>query len=171
MIVATAILIFLTLFFAPISFVASIKYLVGNLDVDCQIKAYSFNVVKENIFFDGQGIGYTGTVDGRVEISKLLDNNGFDLAKSIVINKVIILTTNDFSNCNIESILFSRLFSSILTSILSKMTVCQVASVHNAFGANNKLYLQLYCQVSIAELSFCFIKQGVSLWTHKFRKS
>lgn len=171
MIVATAMLIFLLLIFMPIPFAVHGRYIFGNVDVQVAIDVCGLILAKERVFVDGNGVGYQGTVDGYLQTNENVKQSGMDVAKSICLHRVLIYLRQDLSKLNINLFVFQTAVFSIISQIVCGATDCQFACISNNFSDVGDFQIFAKASVSVAELSFFFIKQGVRECKHKFLKS
>ncbi len=170
MIVATAMLIFLLLVFMPIHFEVRGRYIFTELSVQTQIKVFCLTLAKERVFVDAQGVGYQGTVDGYLQNDKDSQQDGVDIAKSITMHSVQLYFRNDLSKLNVNAMIFQNAILSVITQIVCCVSNCQFACLCNNFSNIDDLQFRVKGSVSVAELSFCFIKQGVRKCKHKLLK-
>ncbi len=163
MIVFSAILIFSLLYFAPINFVVTLEYDFSQIFFDVSVKILRLDVVSEKIFVDKNGVGYSGTVDGRVGAKNNLKNSG-QIFKSIAFHKVIVALAKNFANTSPLVFVMEQFAFCNLCPVVCALTNCQVATFYNAFAQKSSLKIIANCSISIAELSFCLLKQEVQKW-------
>lgn len=170
MIVATAMLIFLLLIFVPIPFAMRGRYIFGDVDMQIKIDVCGLLLAKERVFVNGNGVGYQGTVDGYLQTDENAKRSGIDLAKSFCLHKVLLCLRQDFSKFNVKLLVVQNVIFSLLSQIVCGLTSCQFACVSNSFSDVGDFQIFAKASVSVAELSFCFIKQGVRKCKHKLQK-
>lgn len=171
MIVATAMLIFLLLIFAPIPFVMHGRYIFGEVDVQIEVCVCGLLLAKERVFVNGNGVGYQGTVDGYLQTDEDSKQSGIDVAKSICLHKVLLCLRQDFSKLNVNLFVLQNAIFSAFSQIVCGFTNCQFACISNNFSDVSDFQIFANATISVAELSFCFIKQGVRKCKHKLQKS
>lgn len=171
MIVATAMLIFLLLIFTPIPFVMRGRYIFGEVDVQIEVCVCGLLLAKERVFVNGNGVGYQGTVDGYLQTDEDSKQSGIDVAKSICLHKVLLCLRQDFSKLNVNLFVLQNAIFLLLSQIVCGFTNCQFACVSNNFSDVSDFQIFAKATISVAELSFCFIKQGVRKCKHKLQKS
>lgn len=171
MIVATAMLIFLLLIFVPIPFEMRGRYIFGEVDVQIEMDVCGLLLAKERVFVNYNGVGYQGTVDGYLQADENSKQSGIDVAKSICLRQVLLCFRQDFSKLNVNFLVVQNAIFSALSQIICGFSSCQFVSVANNFSDIDDFQILAKASVSVAELSFCFIKQGVRECKHKLQKS
>ena len=161
MIVATAMLIFLLLIFTPIPFCVRLQYVFGQVVLYVWITVLRLSFADQKIFVDANGIGYSGTVDGYLRADKQSNQSGIDIAKSITLDSVLICLQNDLSNLKPNVMVVENAIISFVCPIVCTLSHCQFGCICNNFANISDLQICVKGSVSVAELSFCFIKQGV----------
>lgn len=164
-------LIFLLLIFAPIPFVMRGRYIFGEVDMQIEVCVCALLLAKERVFVNGKGVGYQGTVDGYLQTDEDSKQSGIDVAKSICLHKVLLCLRQDFSELNVNLFLLQNAIFSLLSQTVCGFTNCQFACVSNNFSDVSDFQIFAKASISVAELSFCFIKQGVRKCKHKLQKS
>ena len=161
MIVATAMLIFLLLIFTPIPLTVRLRYVFGQMVLNVWIKVFFLPFANQEVFVDGNGVGYKGTVQGYLQTDKQTNNSGIDIAKCITLDSVLIYLRNDLSNLNPSVMVAQSAFISSVCPAVCALTHCQFGCICDNFANISDLQICVKGSVSVAELSFCFIKQGV----------
>ena len=154
-------LIFLLLIFMPIPFSVRLQYVFSQVVLYAWIKVLHLPFVQQKLFVDANGIGYTGTVDGYLQTDKQSNQNGIDIAKCITLDSVLIYLRNDLSNLNPNVMVAQNAIIGIVVPVVCSFTHCQFGCVCDNFANISDLQICLKGSISVAELSFCFIKQGV----------
>lgn len=167
MIVATAMLIFLLLIFTPIPFSVRLQYVFGQVVLYVWIKVFYLPFANQKFFVDANGVGYTGTVDGYLQTGKQSSQNGVDIVKCITLDSILIYLRNDLSNLTPSAMVAQNAIVSIVTPVVCSLTHCQFGCICNNFADISDLQICVKGSISVAELSFCFIKQGVEKCKHK----
>ena len=163
-------LIFLLLIFMPIRFELYGRYIFTELSIQTQIKVFAFTLAKERVLVDSQGVSYQGTVDGYLQSDKDSQQDGIDIAKSITLSSVLLYFRKDLSNLNVTTMVFQDAILATMAQTLCLVSNCQFACVCNNFSNVDDLQFLVKGSISVAELSFCFIKQGVRKCKHKLLK-
>lgn len=170
MIVATAMLIFLLLVFMPIHFEVSGRYLFADVKLQTKIKVYGLLLAEEQLFVSYQGIGYQGTVDGYLQPSDDAKQDGIDFTKGITLHSILLIFRSDMANLKIGWFAFQNVMLSIVSQIVCSFCQTQFACVCNNFSNVDDVRFKVKASISLAELSFCFIKQGVRKCIHKLQR-
>ena len=171
MIVCTAALIFLLLIFAPLRVNLDAQIYLQRLSAKVQAKAYVFTALKEEFALRGKYLVCDGTVQTKINIAQIDRKNGIDLLKCLTFDKVFVSLQNNLSFVSSQIIVAENALTAITTSLARSITHCQVASEVVACLNESRICLQIAVSTSVAELSFCLIKQGVRLWMLKLAKS
>ncbi len=135
-----------------------------------QINVMRLSLAKERVFVNAQGVGYAGTVDGYFDSDADTKRNGRDIANSLTLDSVAICLQKDFSNLNLNAMVLQNVILSFISLIVCSKSHCQFACICDNFSNADGVQLSVCGRVSVAELSFCFVKQGVRKCKHKFRK-
>ena len=170
MIVCTATLIFLLLIFAPIRVVLDAQVYPKRFSAEVQAKACRVTVFNEQIALKGKYLVCDGTVQTKINITQIDRKNGIDLLKCLTFDRVFVSLQNNLSFVSSKIIVAENALTAIATSLACGFTHCQVASEVVACLDESRICLQIAVSFSVAELSFCLIKQGVRLWMHKLAK-
>ena len=170
MVVVTAILIFLLLIFAPIPFVLSGRYILLDKFVQVQIDVFGLNLASESIFVGKQGIGYKGTVDGYFKYDDEEKQSGVDIANSICMHSILLFFRSNFANLDVRLFAFQHALLGIASAVFCSFCNCQFACLYDNFSFVDDFQFSVKASVSVAELSFCFIKQGVRKCKLKLQK-
>ena len=171
MIVCTATLIFLLLIFAPFRVLLNVQIYPQRLTVNVQAKAYVFTVFQEQIALKGKYLVCDGTVQTEIDITQIDRKNGIDLLKCLTFDRIFVSLQNNLSVVSSQKLLAENALTAIVTNLACSFTHCQVASEVIACLNESRVCLTIAVSTSVAELSFCLIKQGVRLWMLKLAKS
>ena len=171
MIVATAVLIFLLLIFTPIQFEIRGLCIFAELKAQIEIKVFCFQLAKEKLFVNSTGVGYQGTVDGYLHNDEESHKEGIDILKSITLHSAFLYFKKDLTNLNVNVMLLQNAILYTFSQIVCNLTHCQFACICDNFSNIDSLEFRIEGSVSVAELSSCFIKQGVRRCKHKLQKS
>lgn len=171
MIVCTATLLFLLLIFAPFRFNISAQVYLQRLSANVQAKAYRLTVFNEQITLKGKYLICSGDIQNKIDIAKIDRKNGIDLLKCLTFDKVFVSLQNNLSLVSSKMILAENAVTAIITNVARVFTRCQVASEVVACLKESRICLDAAVSTSVAELSFCLLKQGVRLWMLKLAKS
>lgn len=166
MIVCTATLLFMLLIFAPIrvrlDFVINLSKFTGKLKAKvCKIPVFS-----ETAELVGKYLNCSGTVDTMLDVTTFDKQNGIDIAESITVDKICLSMRN-----NVATVFYPIAFENVVACIAAKF-ICEYShckfycEVIGCVG-DSSLAGQIDLNVSVAELSFCLLKQGVRQWTRK----
>ena len=168
MIVVTATLLFLLLAFSPIYLKADITLYLRRMSADIKVGVGAIKVFNENVRLAGGSLHCEGTVSTDVELRAIDKKSSIDLIKCITVEKVAVWFYNNFASVS--------QYTAIQNAVLALATVtacnlfhCQIYT--ESVGTLNESCVRicLLINVSVAELSFCLLKQGVRKW--KTRKS
>lgn len=170
MIVCTAALIFLLLIFAPFRIKLDAQIYLQRLTANVQARVYVFTVLEEEICLKGKYIVCDGTVQTEINITQIDRKNGIDLLKSLTFDRIFVSLQNNLSVVSSQLLLAENAFAALATNLACSFTHCQVASEVIACVNESRVCLQIAVSTSVAELSFCLIKQGVRLWMLKLAK-
>lgn len=170
MIVCTAMLLLALLIFAPLKVRVNLCVLFHKLTAELQIKAYFFPIINETIKLDGKYLVCSGTVDTDLDITQFDNKSGVDFAKSFTVDRVCLSMQNSIVNISTKVILLENLLFGVATEVARKLSNCQVYSEVISCIDESKCILQVDVSVSVAELSFFLIVQGVRTWMRKLAK-
>ena len=172
MIVCTATLIFLLLVFAPFRVKLSAQMYLKRLSAEVQAKAYIFTVFDEVITVKGKYLICDGTVQTDINLTQIDSKNGLDLLKCLTFDKVFVSLQNNLSLVSSKTVLAENALTAIVTNVACVLTHCQVASEVVACLGESRVCIDIAVSTSVAELSFCLLKQGVMmLWMRRLAKS
>ena len=160
MIVATAMLIFLLLIFMPIPFCIGGKLDFSQLVLQIEIKVVRLTFLKEKFFATENSISYQGTLNGDLQFSSQ-SNGAKEIVKCLTLDSVLLHLRNDFANQNIDILVAQKAIITIVSQVVCMFTHCQFACICESFCDVDDLQFCVKGSISVAELSFCLIKQGV----------
>lgn len=170
MIVCTATLLFFLLIFAPFRVKINAQIYLQRLSANVQVKAYVLTVFKEEFVLKGKHLVCNGTVQTDVDITQIDRKNGIDLLKCLTFDRIFVSLQNNLSLVSSKTILAENALTALATNIACGFTHCQIASEVVACLSESRICLQIAVSTSVAELSFCLLKQGVQLWMRKLVK-
>ena len=170
MIVATAMLIFMLLLFMPIHFVVRGQYVFRDVNIKTKIQVCGLLLAEERLSVATNGVAYVGTVDGYLQPNDNAKREGIDFAKSITLHSILLNFRSDIANLNIGWFAFQNAMLSVASQIVCSFCQFQFACVCNNFSNIDDVRFKVKASISLAELSFCFIKQGVRKCIHKLQK-
>ena len=154
-------LIFLLLVFTPIPLSVRLRYVFGQVAFNVWIKVFYLPFANQEVFVDSNGIGYKGTVQGYLQTDKQSNKGGIDIAKSITLDSVIIYLRNDLFNLNPSVMVVQNVLIGAVCPFVCSLAHCQFGCICDNFANISDLQICVKGSISVAELSFCFIKQGV----------
>lgn len=164
MIVVTATLLFALLFFAPIRFRVSVRINYAQLSLEISVKTSAIRVFDETLTFAGRYLHCEGTVSTDVDLTQMNRQTGVDLLKCITIDKVAVSLANNVLGVAVTTVLFENVLSALAMSTLCNISHCQLyMQVVGTFEQSYAL-VDVVATTSVAELSFCLLKQEVKLW-------
>lgn len=170
MIVCTAILLFTLLIFAPLKVRINLNVLFHKLTVKMQVKSYFVKVIDETVTLSGKYLICNGTVDTDLDVTQFDNKSGVNFAKCFTIDRVCLSLQNNVVNISAKVVLLENVLLGVATEVGRKLSHCQVYSEVKSCLGESMCVVQADVSVSIAELSFYLIKQGVKTWTRKSAK-
>lgn len=170
MIVCAVTLVFLLLVFAPFRVKLNAQIYWQKLTAKVRAKAYFIDVFDETLVLEGRNLVCDGTVKTSLDITQIDRKNGIDLLKCLTFDKIFVSLQNNLSVVSSKTILAENALTAIITNLACSFTHCQVASEVVACVCESRTVVQIAVSTSVAELSFCLIKQGVKLWMRKLAK-
>ena len=172
MIVVTATLLFLLLLFAPIRFRLSTVLFLQHLYATVKAKIGVVKVFDEQLQLSGKYLHCFGTVSTVVDITKVDKKSGVDLLKCITVDKISIRLVNNLTAMSVYAMLFENVLSALAMATLCNLSHCQFYTEVVGTCGESCVQFDVVASTSVAELSFCLLKQGVKLWkTQTSKKS
>ena len=172
MIVVTAILVFVTLIFAPIRFSVNAFAYLQDLSATFYVKIGVLKVFDEQISLRGKCMHCEGTVTTDVDLSTVDSKSSVDLMKCITIDKLCVSLQNNVLNVSSFYIAMENALMALVTATFCNLYHCQLYTQVVGTFDKSRIQLQTVASTSVAELSFSLIKQGVRQWkTRKLEKS
>ena len=171
MIVVTAMLLFVTLIFAPIRLRVDVFAYLQRLSADFTVGVGALKVFDEHVALSGKYLRCNGTVTTDVDLTTVNRKNGIDLLKCITIDKLCVSLQNNILNVSMYYVALENAIVALVTSMLCNTFHCSFYSQVVGTMDESRVRMQVVASTSIAELSFCLAKQGVRQWkTHKLGK-
>lgn len=167
MIVLTATLLFLTLIFAPIYLKADVCLFVKDASARIKIGVGAVKVFDETISLASGKLHCEGTVTTDVELKSIDKKSSVDLLKCITVEKLYLTVYNNFARLSCLTLAFQNAFLALATATVCNMFHCQCCTQSLGTLREDCVRLRAMINFSVAELSFCLLKQGVRKWTHK----
>ena len=164
MIVVTATLLFLLLFFAPMRFCADIVVFPQDLAATLRVKTMAVKVFDEIFQLKGRHLDCDGTVSTDVDLTKVDKQTGIDFAKCITIDKICVTLSNNLLGVSVTAMLVENVLAALATATLCNVSHCQFYTEVAATLDKSSTHVQTVVTTSVAELSFCLLKQGVKQW-------
>lgn len=164
MIVVTATLLFLLLFFAPMRFTADIELFLQDLTATLRVKTLAVKVFDETFQLNGRYLNCNGTVTTDVDLTKIDKQTGIDFVQCITIDKICVSLSNNLLGVSVTAMLVQSILAAIATATLCNASHCQFYTNVVATFDKSAVRAQTAVTTSVAELSFCLAKQGVKLW-------
>ena len=164
MIVVTATLVFMLLIFAPIRFRVNVAVYPQNFLAKVQVRTAAIKVFDEKLQVNGRYLHCEGTVSTDVDLVKMDKKTGIDFVKCITFDRVCVSLRNNLLGVSIFAMLIENVFSAIAMATLCNISHCQLYT--QVVGTLDKscALIEVVASTSVAELSFCLLKQGVKLW-------
>lgn len=163
-------LIFALMFFAPIPFKVHFNLDLSQLVVRINIKVFGLTFANEQLFVSEEGLQYRGTVDGYLPRDKNSSQLSKALLQSVTVDSFLVYLRHDLSNLNVYLMLAQNAILSMISQLVCLLSSCQFLCICNNFASQNNLQVNVKASISVAELSSCFIKQGVQKCKHKLAK-
>ncbi|MCH5156876.1 MAG: hypothetical protein J1G02_03245 [Clostridiales bacterium] len=171
MIVVTAMLLFATLIFAPIRFCVDVKAYLQKLSAYVTVDVGVIKVFDEHLAFTGKYLRCDGTISTDVDLTSIDRKNGIDLLKCITLDKICFSFQNNILNVSMYYVALENAVAALATATLCNLSHCSFYSQVVGTLDESSIRMQVAASLSIAELSFCLLKQGVRRWkTHKSGK-
>ena len=172
MIVVTATLVFILLLFAPIHFRVNVIVYLEQLSARVQVRSSLIKVFDNMFELRGRYLHCEGTVSTDVDMTTMDKQTGIDFLKCITIDKIALSLANNMLKLSMLAALIENVLAAIVTATLCNLSHCQFyTQICSTFGESHAR-VQVDLTTSVAELSFCLLKQGVKLWrTRILRKS
>ena len=169
MIVVTAMLLFVTLIFAPIRFCVDASVYPQKLAVEFNVKVGLLKVFDESIVLNGKILNCNGTVTTDVDLTTIDKKGGIDLLKCITLDKFCLSLQNNILNVSMYYVALQNVIMALVAATLCSLYHCQFYAQVIGTLDESRVQMQVAASTSVAELSFCLAKQGVRQW--KIRKS
>ena len=116
--------------------------------------------MKETFFPTSNGIEYQGTLDGDLQFDTQ-SNGGSEIVKCITLDSVLLHLRNDFANLDVDLLFAQNATIALVSQFVCMFAHCQFACICESFSNVSDLQFSIKGSISVAELSFCLIKQGV----------
>lgn len=167
MTVVTAMLIFLLFVFAPIHVRAETTLYLSDLSARVQVAFGHIRVFNETLVLQGKMLHCNGTINADVDLNTLDRKSSMDLFKCITVDKFFVTFNNNI--CNVPMLVFTlqNAIISLVTATLCNMYHCQFCAQCMPTITASQIKLRVLANFSVAELSFCLLKQGVRKWIRK----
>ena len=169
MIVVTAMLLFVTLIFAPIHFRVNMFIYLQKLAANFTVNVGALRVFDENVLLSGKCLICDGTVTTDVDLTTVDRKDSIDLLKCITVDKFCVSLQNNVLNVSMFYVAFENALMALVTETLCNLFHCQFYTQVVGTIDESRVKMQVAASTSVAELSFCLAKQGVRQW--KTRKS
>ena len=172
MIVVTATLLFMLLIFAPIRFHVEVVAYLQQLAAKVTAKSVAIKVFDETVQLQGRNLHCEGTVSTDVDVAQMDRQKGIDFLKCITIEKVCVSLANNVLGVSMLVVLLEKVVSALAAATLCNLSHCQFYMQVVGTVKPSHVKAEVVVSVSVAELSFCLLKQGVRLWkTQTSKKS
>ena len=163
MIVVTATLLFLLLVFAPIYLKADVALYLHRLCAEIKVEVGPMTVFGEQVQLVGDSLHCDGTVSTDVELKTIDKKSGIDLLKCITVEKLVVSIYNNVSTFS-PLIALQNALLALSTATACSLFHCQICSESVGTLREGCIRVRTLVNVSVAELSFCLLKQGVRKW-------
>ncbi len=171
MIVVTATLLFVLLVFAPFYLRVDVSLYFKRLAADVNIGIGAVDVIKENVRIANGSICCNGTITTDVGLKNVDRKNGIELLKCITVDKIAVSVYNNFTESFTKRFAIQNSILALATATACNLFHCQLYSECLGTLNENRVRVRAAISFSVAELSFCLLKQGVRKWkTHKSEK-
>ena len=170
MIVVTATLLFVLLFFAPIRFRVNAVVYVQHLMAKVQVRSSSIKLFDETFELIGRYLHCEGTVSTDVDLTTVNRQAGIDFLKCITIDKVCVTLANNLLGVSTSAILAENVVAAIAMATLCNISHCQLYTQVVGTVKQSNARFEVVATTSVAELSFCLLWQGVKLWKTRTSK-
>ena len=169
MIVVTAMLLFVTLIFAPIRFRVNAYAYLQKLAASLSVKVGALKVFNEEVKLFGKHLHCCGTVNTNVDLTTVDKQGGIDLLKCITVDKLCVSLQNNILNVSMSYVALENAIMALVAATLCNLFHCSFYTQVAGTLDESRVRMQVVASTSVAELSFCLAKQGVRRW--KTRKS
>lgn len=164
MIVVTATLLFVLLLFAPMRFRVDVRLVLQELAATVTVKTSSIKVFDETLTLNGRNLQCKGTVSTDVDLTTMDKQSGIEFLKCITIEKFCVSLANNMLNVSMLGMLVQNVLSAVATATLCSLSHCQFYTQVVGTFEKSSVRVAVVASTSVAELSFCLVKQGVKLW-------
>ena len=172
MIVVTATLIFVLLFFAPIRFGVRVVINIQNLSASLSVRSLTIKIFDEDFELNGKVLHCEGAISTNIDLSQVDKQTGIDFLKCITVDKVAVSLANNVLEVPTTVLLVENALTAILIATFCNISHCQFYAQVVGTLKPSHARVESVITTSVAELSFCLIKQGVKLWkTQTSKKS
>lgn len=168
MIVLTAILVFVMLIFAPIRLNISVFTYPQELSATIWVRTLLVRVFDEEVKLCGTTLDCQGTVSTQLDLSTVNSQSGVDLLKCITVDRLYVAVQNNILTVSPFFIAVQNALAAVVTLTLCNLYHCQYFTQIVGSIDRSGILVEVTASVSVAELSFCLLKQGVKTW--KIRK-
>ena len=169
MIFVTALLIFVTLIFAPIRFYVDVNAYLQKLAANFKVRVGVLKVIGEQVCLSGKYLHCTGTISTDIDLTTIDRQGGVDLLKCITIDKLCMSLQNNILNVSMFYVALENAILALATATLCNSFHCQFYTQVVGTLDESKIQVHVAACTSVAEVSLCLAKQGVRQW--KIRKS
>ena len=171
MIVVTAMLIFFTLIFAPIRFRVNAFVYPQALFAAFSASIGVLRVFDEEVSIKGKYLICNGTVTTDVDMTTVDRKQGIDLLKCITVDRLCVSLQNNVLNVSMYYVALQNALMALVTSTLCNLVHCQIYTQVMGTLGESRVRMHVAASTSVAELSFCLLKQGARQWKiHKSEK-
>ncbi|MCH5160155.1 MAG: hypothetical protein J1F66_04835 [Clostridiales bacterium] len=170
MIVVTATLLFVLMFFAPIRFRVNVVAYLQSLSAAVQVRSLAIKFFDETLELNGQYLHCEGTVSTNVDLSEMDKKTGIDFFKCITIDKVCVSLANNMLGVAMPVIIIENVLSAIAMATLCNLSHCQLYTQVIGTFEQSHVNVETVITTSVAELSFCLLRQEVKLWKTQISK-
>ena len=164
MIVVTATLVFVLLVCAPIRFRVDAIIYPQRLSAKVRVKSAAIKVFEEQFELTGRYLRCDGTVSTDVDVTTVNKQTGIDLLKCITIDKVCVSLRNNLLSASVPFVLVQNVLAALATATFCNVSHFQLYTQVVGTFEESSVRLQTVISTSVAELSFCLLKQEVKLW-------
>ncbi len=168
MIVVTATLVFLLLVFAPIRLKMSVSLVYEQLSAHILVRLGVLRVFDESVRLEGGSLCCDGTIDAQVRLQSIDRQGGVELLRCVTFEKVYVSAYSDMARSVYGPLAVNVIFAAA-TAVACSLCRCQVCTDCNGTTGKSRLEIRALISLSVAELSFCLLRQGVRKW--KTRRS
>ena len=172
MIVVTATLIFVLLFFAPIRLGIRAVVHIQNLSANVTVRGAVLKIFNEDFELCGKTLHCEGSISTDVDLTQVDKQTGVDFIKCITVDKIAVSLANNVLDVPTTVLLAEKTIMAIIAATFCNVSHCQFYA--QVVGTLEPSYARIEALIttSVAELSFCLLKQGVKLWkTQTSKKS